>query len=203
MKKRYWIPSALLVAVGGLLAWGYYGHEDLIRKANSGDMEACESLKGYAGEDTKVRITDASCSALLATVSADGDVATSTTAVTEDKTHSDFKSTGPMSDYERCLKTRAQINKEIPGKGDELFKCEELKSYLKPAERVKAAERQGLVQKCEQTIKAALNDPRSYRFVDRKYIATENNGLDIRVTYSATNAVGGRIQGQQTCNYKF
>ena len=192
MKKRYWIPSALLVAIGGLLAWAYYDTENTIRKANSGDMEACESLKSYAGEETKARITDSACSELLGLPSAG-----------EDKTHSDFKSTGSMSDYDRCLKTRAQINKVEPGKGDELFKCEELKSYLKPAERVKAAERQGLVQKCEQTIKAALNDPRSYRFVDRKYIATENNGLDIRVTYSATNAVGGRIQGQQTCNYKF
>ena len=192
MKKRYWIPSALLVAVGGLLAWAYYDTENTIRKANSGDMEACEALKSYAGEETKARITDSACSELLG-LPLDG----------EDKTHSDFKSTGSMSDYDRCLKTRAQINKVEPGKGDELFKCEELKSYLKPAERVKAAERQGLVQKCEQTIKAALNDPRSYRFVDRKYIATENNGLDIRVTYSATNAVGGRIQGQQTCNYKF
>ena len=75
--------------------------------------------------------------------------------------------------------------------------------YKRQAERVKAAERQGLVQRCEQTIKAALKDPRSYRFVDRKYIATENNGLDVRVTYSATNSLGGRIQEQQTCNYKF
>ena len=101
------------------------------------------------------------------------------------------------------MNLRAEVNAVQAGLGDKSYDCEGIKSYLKPAERVKAAERQGLVQQYEQTIKAALKDPRSYRFVDRKYIATENNGLDVRVTYSATNSLGGRIQEQQTCNYKF
>ena len=65
MKKRYWIPSALLVAVGGLLAWAYYDTENTIRKANSGDMEACEILKKYGGELTKAEVTDPACSELL------------------------------------------------------------------------------------------------------------------------------------------
>jgi len=175
---------------------------------NSGKAEDCETLldgTAWVGEDFDLdQITNEEYKPKFAAkVEAAKKAATSsTTAVTEDKTHPDFQNNG-LSDYDRCLKTRAQVNRELPGKGDELFKCEEIKSYLKPAERVKAAERQGLVQKCEQTIKAVLKDPRSYRFVGRQYIATENNGLDVRVTYSATNDIGGRIQQQKTCSYKF
>ena len=65
MKKRYWIPSVLLIAVGGLLVGAYYNTENNIRKANRGDMEACEILKRYAGELTKAEITDPACSELL------------------------------------------------------------------------------------------------------------------------------------------
>ena len=72
MKKRYWIPSVLLVAVGGLLAWAYYNTENTIRKANRGDMEACETLKRYAGELTKAEVTDPACSELLGLPSAGG-----------------------------------------------------------------------------------------------------------------------------------
>ncbi len=168
MRNRNWISSALIVALGGLLAWGYYGHEDIIHS----------------------------------TESARSDFASSATNVKKDKTHSDFKSAGIISGYDRCIWTRAHINKVEPGQGDRLFKCEELESYVEPAERLKAAWRQDLVQKCEQAIKAVLWDPRSYRFVDRLYIATENNGIDVRLTYSESDGFGGRMQEQKTCSYK-
>ena len=166
--KLYLIPSVLLVAVGGLLAWGYYGHEQTIRLTKS------------TGDDiASYQITDE-----------------------EEKNHPDFKSAGIISDYDRCLKTRTQINRVEPGKGDELFKCEELQSYMEPSERLKAAWRQGLVQKCEQAVKAVLWDPNSYRYVDRLYIATDNNGIDVRLTYSESDGFGGRTQEQKTCSYK-
>ena len=168
MKNRYWIHSALLVTVGGLLAWGYFGYED------------------------KIRLTESL-----------GDVgASSAVTVKRDKAHFDFKSAGIISDYDRCDWTRAQINKAESGKGDELFKCEGLKSYVEPAERLKAAWSQNLAQNCEQAIKAVLWEPRSYLFVDRLYIATENNGIDVRLTYSESDGFGGRAQEQKTCSYQ-
>ena len=168
MKKRYWIHSALLVTVGGLLAWGYYGHEDKIRLRESlGDV-----------------------------------VASSTETVKQDKAHFDFKSAGIISDYDRCHWTRAQINKAEPGQGNELFKCEALKSYVEPAERLKAAARQELVQNCEQAIKAALWDPGSYAFVDHLYVANKFNGVDVRLTYLENDGYGGRDQWQTTCIYQ-
>ena len=93
--------------------------------------------------------------------------------------------------------TRAQLNKAEPGKGDEHFKCEELKSYVEPAERVKAALRQGLVQNCERAIKAALWDPGSYVFVDHLYVANEINGVDVRLTYLKTTVMAAVISGKQ------
>ncbi len=107
-----------------------------------------------------------------------------------------------LSDYEQCIKNRDQLNRMIPGAGDD-YECEKLKTYLTPAQRYKAAERQGLVQKCERTIRSGLKDPGSYRFKKRQYIATADNGLDIRISYTATNSFGGRIQEMQTCSYTF
>ena len=126
------------------------------------------------------------------------------TAVTDkqDKAHFDFKSAGIISDYTRCYWTRTQINKVEPGKGDELFKCEELESYVQPAERLKAAWRQSLDQKCEQAIKDFLWDPGSYRFVDHVYIANEKNGIEVRLNYSESDGFGGRSQEQKTCSYQ-
>ena len=104
--------------------------------------------------------------AFLSTKSARGDAASSALTDKQGKSHFDFKSAGIISDFKRCDWTRAQLNKAEPGKGDKHFKCEELKAYVEPAERLKAASRQGLVQNCEQAIKAALWDPGSYVFVD-------------------------------------
>ena len=97
--------------------------------------------------------------AFLSKVSAGNDVASSALNSKQDKAHFDFKSAGIISDFKRCHWTRAQLNKAEPGIGDKHFKCEELKAYVEPAERLKAASRQGLVQNCEQAIKAALWDP--------------------------------------------
>ena len=109
----------------------------------------------------------------LSTKSTRDDAASSSLTDKQGKAHFDFKSAGIISDFKRCDWTRVQLNKAEPGVGDKHFKCEELKSYVEPVERLKAASRQDLVQNCEQAIKAALWDPGSYVFVDHLYVANE------------------------------
>ena len=168
MRRRHWIPSAVLVTVSGLGARGYFSHAD----------------------------------AFLSTKSSGSDAASSARTNKQDKAHFDFKSAGIISDYRRCDWTRVQLNKAEPGKGDKHFKCEELKAYVEPAERLEAASRQRLVQNCEQAIKAALWDPGSYVFVDHLYVANESNGVDVRLTYLENDGYGGRDQWQTTCSYQ-
>ena len=139
--------------------------------------------------------------AFLSTKSADSDVSSALTDK-RDKAHFDFKSAGIISDYRRCDWTRVQLNKAEPGIGDKHFKCEELKAYVEPAERLEAASRQRLVQNCEQAIKAALWDTGSFVFVDHLYVANESNGVDVRVTYLENDGYGGRDQWQTTCSYQ-
>ena len=168
MRRRYWIPSAVLVTVGGIAARGYYSHAD----------------------------------AFLSKASAGNDIESPALTDKQDKVHFDFKSAGIISDYKRCDWTRIQLNKAEPGLGDKHFKCEELRSYEEPVDRLKAATRQGLVQDCEQAIKAALWDPGSYVFVDHLYVANEINGVDVRLTYLENDGYGGRDQWQTTCSYQ-
>ena len=168
MRRRYWIPSAVLVTVGGIAARGYYRHAD----------------------------------AFLSKASAGNDIESPALTDKQDEVHFDFKSAGIISDYKRCDWTRIQLNKAEPGIGDKHFKCEELKAYVEPAERLEAASRQRLVQNCEQAIKAALWDPGSYVFVDHLYVANESNGVDVRLTYLENDGYGGRDQWQTTCSYQ-
>ena len=165
---RNWIPSALLVTLGGVAVRGYYSHAD----------------------------------AFLSKASAGNDIESPALTDKQDKVHFDFKSAGIISDYRRCDWTRVQLNKAEPGIGDKHFKCEELKAYVEPAERLEAASRQRLVQNCEQAIKAALWDPGSYVFVDHLYVANESNGVDVRVTYLENDGYGGLDQWQTTCSYQ-
>lgn len=167
MRRRQWIPSAVLVTVSGLGARAYYTHAD----------------------------------AFLSTKLARYDAASSALTDKQGKAHFDFKSAGIISDYKRCDWTRVQLNKAEPGTGDKHFKCEELKAYVEPAERLKAASRQDLAQNCEQAIKAALWDPGSYVFVAHLYLANESNGVDVRLTYLENDGYGGRDQWQTTCSY--
>ena len=51
-----------------------------------------------------------------------------------------------LSKYESCIKIREQISKVFHTQADKKYKCEELKTYLTPVQRYKAAERQGLVK---------------------------------------------------------
>ena len=168
MRRRYWIPSAVLVTVGGIAARGYYSHAD----------------------------------AFLSKASASNEIESPALTDKQDKVHFDFKSAGIISDYKRCDWTRIQLNKAEPGIGDKHFKCEELRSYEEPVDRLKAATRQGLVQDCEQAIKAALWDPGSYVFVDHLYVANEINGVDVLLTYLENDGFGGRDQWQTTCSYQ-
>ena len=139
--------------------------------------------------------------AFLSKASAGIDIESPALTDKQDKVHFDFKSAGIVSDYERCDWTRIQLNKAEPGLGDKHFKCEELRSYEEPVDRLKAATRQGLVQDCEQAIKAALWDPGSYVFVDHLYVANEINGVDVRLTYLENDGYGGHDQWQTTCSY--
>ncbi len=43
MKKRYWIPSALLGIVGSLLIWGSYSYEDKTRSTESAGNDAAST----------------------------------------------------------------------------------------------------------------------------------------------------------------
>jgi len=140
--------------------------------------------------------------ASLPTKTAENYAGSSAVTDKQGRAHYDFKSAGIISDFKRCHWTRAQLNKAEPGTGDEHFKCEELKSYVVPVERLKAASRQDLVQNCEQAIKSALWDPRSYVFVDHLYIANEINGVDVQLTYLENDGYGGRDQWQTTCSYQ-
>ena len=140
--------------------------------------------------------------AFLSTKTARDDAASSALTDKQGKAHFDFKSAGIISDYKRCDWTRTQLNKAEPGTGDEHFKCEELKSYVQPVERLKAASRQDLLQNCEQAIKAALWDPGSYVFVAHLYVANEINGVDVRLTYLENDGYGGLDQWQTTCSYQ-
>ena len=168
MRRRHWIPSAVLVTLTGLGARTYFSHSD----------------------------------AFLLTKSPGSDAASSAVTDKQDKAHFDFKSAGIISDYKRCDWTRVQLNKTGAGIGDKHFKCEKLKSYVEPVERLKAASRQGLVQNCEQAIQAALWDPASYVFVDHLYVANAINGVDVRLTYLENDGYGGRDQWQTTCSYQ-
>ena len=140
--------------------------------------------------------------AFLSKASAGNDIESPALTDKQDEVHFDFKSAGIISDYKRCDWTRIQLNKAEPGIGDKHFKCEELRSYEEPVDRLKAAKRQGLVQDCEQAIKAALWDPGSYVFVDHLYVANEINGVDVRLTYLENDGFGGRDQWQTTCSYQ-
>ena len=140
--------------------------------------------------------------AFLSKASAGNDIESPALTDKQDKVHFDFKSAGIISDYKRCDWTRIQLNKAEPGIGDKHFKCEELRSYEEPVDRLKAATRQGLVQDCEQAIKAVLWDPGSYVFVDHLYVANEINGVDVRLTYLENDGFGGRDQWQTTCSYQ-
>ena len=167
MRRRHWIPSAVLVVAGGLGALAYYIPVDAFISTKSARDAASSALTDKQG-----------------------------------KAHFDFKSAGIISDFKRCDWTRVQLNKAEPGIGDKHFKCEELKAYVEPAERLKAASRQGLVQNCAQAIKAALWDPGSYVYVDHLYVANESNGVDVRVTYLENDGYGGLDQWQTTCSYQ-
>ena len=140
--------------------------------------------------------------AFLSKASAGNDIESPALTDKQEKAHIDFKSAGIISDYERCDWTRIQLNKAEPGIGGKHFKCEELRSYEEPVDRLKAATRQGLVQDCEQAIKAALWDPGSYLFVDHLYVANEINGVDVHLTYLENDGYGGRDQWQTTCSYQ-
>jgi len=202
MKKRFWIPGVLVVGLGGLCVLGYYQWGQQIEMANGGDMEACKGLHKYAEDGSVDGITNSDCLKLLATPFVEEATPSSATSTTKDTTPSYVRKPG-ISDYQNCLNLRDEVNAVQAGLGDKSYDCESIKSFVKPADRVKAAREQNLARSCEDQLKPSLHDPRSYRYVDKKFIATGDNGLDLTITYSATNKLGGRIQSTHTCSYTF
>ena len=72
---------------------------------------------------------------------------------------------------------------------------------MTPAKLVRAAKRQNLGYKCKSAIQAQLKDPNSYRELNREYLVPSLKEVSVRLTYTATNSFGGRIQNTQSCNY--
>ena len=52
---------------------------------------------------------------------------------------------------------------------------------------------------CEAVVRANLVDPQSFRHVHTDYVKVNESAIAVKLTYSATNAFGGRIQQQQVC----
>lgn len=52
---------------------------------------------------------------------------------------------------------------------------------------------------CEAVVRANLADPKSFRHVHTDYVKVNESAIAVKLTYSATNAFGGRIQHQQVC----
>ena len=52
---------------------------------------------------------------------------------------------------------------------------------------------------CVAAVRANLVDPQSYRHVRTDYAKVSESAIAVKLTYSATNAFGGRIQQQQVC----
>ena len=169
-------------------------------------MEACKGLHKYAEDGSIDGITNTDCLKLLATPFVEEATTSSApataTATKGNETPSYARKPG-ISDYENCLNLRAEVNAVQAGLGDKSYDCESIKSFVKPADRGAAARKQNLARSCEDQLKPSLHDPRSYRYVDKKFIATGDNGLDLMITYSATNKLGARIQSTHTCSYTF
>ena len=72
---------------------------------------------------------------------------------------------------------------------------------MTPAKLIAQAKRQNLGFSCKKSIQAALKDPGSYREVNREYLAVSLKEVAVRMTYTATNSFGGRIQNTQVCSY--
>ena len=105
----------------------------------------------------------------------------------------------PLSNVENCLKSKQQMI-ELTGDGS-AFDCEAAASNATPLQLIKQAKAQKLGFQCKQSIKAALKDPGSYREVNREYLAVSLKEVAVRMTYTATNGFGGRIQNTQVCSY--
>ena len=103
-----------------------------------------------------------------------------------------------LTNYEVCLKTQQDL---IEFGGDpSKMDCEAVKNYKTPAQRIAAAGgQQRLIRGCEAILKPALNDPNSYRYLSGRITVPDQKTLGVTVSYTATNAFGGRVQGTYTC----
>ena len=54
---------------------------------------------------------------------------------------------------------------------------------------------------CENTIKPALKDPRSFRRLDEGMSDLTDNNVTVWVSYTATNGFGGRVKDNHSCTH--
>ena len=52
---------------------------------------------------------------------------------------------------------------------------------------------------CEAVVRASLVLPQSFRHVHADYVKVSESAIAVKLTYSATNAFGGRFQQQEVC----
>jgi hypothetical protein len=113
------------------------------------------------------------------------------------------KSTKGMSNYDACLKNKADLNALQAGLGDKSMDCDHVKKWKTPAQRIAAAGGQSkLIRACERSFRSSLKDPGSYRYQNANIIMADAKRMTVMVNYTATNSFGGRIQEVQTCTFK-
>ena len=188
MKKRYFlIPLVIIGAPIGLLTILFViGQSEIngqIDGCNKGKVDDCKELAGrtFFGKENIIN-PDFARYDLEAK------------AAREEKVKKD--------EAERIAK--AEAKQKARDEADAKAKAEALAEqtrFLSAVERVRIAQRSNLVRKCETSIKPALKDPGSYRYIDHTFVAQGQRDIDVVVRYSATNSYGGRIQNTQTCSY--
>ena len=102
------------------------------------------------------------------------------------------------------LARRQQHSKELDAKhAKQVAKAEAVEAVkaAKPVTLVTliSRDKNRTLAACEAVVRANLVDPQSFRHVHTDYAKVSESAIAVKLTYSATNAFGGRIQQQQVC----
>ena len=107
-----------------------------------------------------------------------------------------------QSDYQTCLKLRAELNALEAGLGDKSTNCGLVQNHKTPQERIKAlGGRTALIRKCEALNKPSLKDPRSYRY-DKANVVARKDSFAVQVHYRAKNSFNATVPGNFSCSFK-
>ena len=198
MRKRILIPAVVAGALTGVFFIGQSGINKDIDACNEGKDAACVELAKYGGNFFgNEKVTNPAYKTALKQVEAKK-AAEAKEAVAEKPAQAE-----KLSDYDNCLKLRAEVNAVQAGLGDKSYDCERVKNWKTPVERVAAAGgRDRLIRSCEASFKSSLKDPNSYRYLGAQVVAKNDKELTVSVNYTATNSMGGRVQGTETCTFQ-